>query len=152
MRHVLWICICYESLIKNNKKKYLYQIRTILYLPNDSDLEYSLYLYIYMEKDSPSKTFAKDLLKTIRLECLESNLNLEQLGKMNEVVTEKYSELVKDTSEIEENFSSILDEYELNSSIIDQLKTFKGVIDQIENSLDLLEEMTLRLESKITIQ
>ena len=104
-----------------------------------------------MEKDSPSKTFAKDLLLTVRLECLESNLNLEQLCKMNEIATEKYSELIKDTCDIEENFNSILEEYEVSQQVIEDLQGFKSVIDQVENSLDLLEEMTLRLESKLTI-
>ena len=104
-----------------------------------------------MEKEAPSKVFAKDLLRTIRLESLESNLNLEQLSKMNEIATEKYSDLIKDTCEIEENFNTILEEYEISEHIIQELKDFGLVISQVESSIELLEEMTLRLESKLSI-
>jgi hypothetical protein len=102
-----------------------------------------------MDKEPPSKTFAKDLLRTIRLECLESNLNLEQIGRMNEIAAEKYSELIKDTCEIEANYNSILEEYEVTESLFNEIANFKSIIDNVENSVSLLEEMTLRLESKL---
>ena len=105
-----------------------------------------------MDKESPSKSFAKDFLRTVRLECLESNLNLEQLGKMNEIASDKYAELVKDTCEIEENYNSILDEYEISQHLIEEIRNFKDVIEEVETSVQLLEEMTLRLEAKLLTQ
>jgi phosphoenolpyruvate carboxylase len=104
-----------------------------------------------MDKEPPSKSFAKDLLLTVRLECLESNLNLEQLSKMNYIASEKYQELVKDTCDIEENYNTILEEYEISEHIIEEIRNFKDIIDQVEKSVELLEEMTLRLEAKLTI-
>lgn len=102
-----------------------------------------------MDKESPSKTFAKDLLKIVRLECLESNLNLEQLGKMNNIANDKYSELVKDTCEIEENYNSLLDEYEINNDLFQEILKFKDTIEGVEHSLTLLEDLATKLELKL---
>ena len=99
--------------------------------------------------DSSSKSFAKNLLLATRLQCLESNLNLEQLSRMNEIANEKYSTMLTDVQEIEESYSNLLSEYELDNDLYSEIKNFRSAIDQVESSLNLLEEMTTRLETKL---
>ena len=99
--------------------------------------------------DSPSKSFAKSLLLTTRLQCLESNLNLEQLSRMNNLASEKYSSMLSEVQEIEESYSNLLSEYEIDNDLYEEIKNFRSTIDHVESSLNLLEEMTTRLETKL---
>jgi DNA repair exonuclease SbcCD ATPase subunit len=99
--------------------------------------------------DSPPKSFAKSLLLTTRLQCLESNLNLEQLSRMNDLASEKYASMLTEVQEIEESYSNLLSEYELDNDLYEEIKSFKSTIDHVESSLNLLEEMTTRLETKL---
>lgn len=103
-----------------------------------------------MENPSPAKTFAKNLLLATRFQCLESNLNLKQLAKMNQIASERYRSLLSDVTEIEESYSSILSEYEIDNDLYEEIKNFRSAIDKVESSVTLLEEMTTRLESKLS--
>jgi DNA repair exonuclease SbcCD ATPase subunit len=99
--------------------------------------------------ENPGKAFAKNLLLAARLQTLESNLNLEQLSRMNNIASEKYSSLLSEVKEIEESYSNLLSEYEIDNELFEEIKSFRSTIDKVESSVSLLEEMTLRLESKL---
>jgi DNA repair exonuclease SbcCD ATPase subunit len=99
--------------------------------------------------ENPGKAFAKNLLLSARLQTLESNLNLEQLSRMNNIASEKYSSLLSEVKEIEESYSNLLSEYEIDNELFEEIKSFRSTIDKVESSVSLLEEMTLRLESKL---
>lgn len=103
-----------------------------------------------MENTSPAKAFAKNLLLATRFQCLESNLNLKQLSKMNQIARERYESLISNVTEIEENYSSILAEYEIDNDLYEEIKNFRSAIDKVESSVNLLEEMATRLESKLS--
>lgn len=68
---------------------------------------------------------------------------------MNDLASEKYASMLTEVQEIEESYSNLLSEYELDNDLYEEIKSFKSTIDHVESSLNLLEEMTTRLETKL---
>lgn len=95
------------------------------------------------------KSYIREFLKSVRFQALESNLNLEHLGRMNEVAQEKYSELDQETQTIEENLKNILDEYQISEDVLSQIQGLDSSLTELENSVEFLEELTTRIEAKI---
>lgn len=102
-----------------------------------------------MENESVPKAYIRQLLRSSRLECIESNLNLELIGKMNEIATENYKSLTEDVGSIEENLNNILEEYQISEDVLAEIEGLDSVIGKLELSVDFLEEMTSRIEIKV---
>ncbi|CAG9320429.1 unnamed protein product [Blepharisma stoltei] len=102
-----------------------------------------------MESESVPKSFVREFLRATRMECLESNLNLELIGKMNDIANGKYKGLIEDVENIEENLKSVINEYQLSEEVVKEIEGLKDVLDQLESSVDFLEEMTTRIETKV---
>lgn len=104
---------------------------------------------IFMEKETAPKEFIQNFLRTVNFQTLEATLDLEQLGKMNEILTVKYDSLVHDTSVIEKSLKCILEDYQLSETVLEEVKEFSVCLDELENSINLLDELTGRIEGKL---
>lgn len=102
-----------------------------------------------MDKEHPPKEFLKNFLRTLHFQALESNLNLEQMGRMNEILTSKYQELTNETTNIEENLKSLLDDYQLAEDVTQEINGFSLQLEELENSVQILDDLTTRIESKL---
>lgn len=104
---------------------------------------------IFMEKETVPKEFMKNFLRTVNFQTIEATLDLEQLGRMNEILTEKYNSLVQDTNVIEGSLSCILEDYQLSETVLEEVKGFSVCLDELERSINLLDELTGRVEGKL---
>ena len=99
--------------------------------------------------ETPSKEFIKNFMRTVHFQSLESNLNLEQLGKMNNIMAAKYKELSADVGNIEESLKCIVDDYQITEEISNEIASFNVKLDELECSVNVLDDLTTRIESKL---
>lgn len=99
--------------------------------------------------DSPVKSFVKQFLRASKLQVIESNLNLELLGKMNLVTAQQYEESIKDAERVEKELSGMVKANEELNSVVEEIKQLGPVIEQLEHSVQFLEDVTGQLESKL---
>lgn len=102
-----------------------------------------------MEEEPIVKSFLRYFLKSVRLQCLDSNLKLEQLGKMNNIATEKYSSYIEDTHQIKEKLKNIEEEYVVPDEIFTQLGSVGRALDTLELTMTQLEDTTSKLELRL---
>ena len=102
-----------------------------------------------MEEEPIVKSFLRSFLKSVRLQCLDSNLKLEQLGKMNSIASDKYNSYIQDTSQIQEKLKCIEEEYVIPEEIFTQLSSIGRALDTLELTTSQLEDTTSRLELRL---
>ena len=79
---------------------------------------------------------------------MESCLNLELLGKLNDITAGQYSGMIEDAEKIENELQEFAVAYQSLDSVFDEIGNLKLVIDDLENTVEFLEEATTRIETK----
>ena len=95
------------------------------------------------------ENFIKQFLKATRFGVLESNLNLELLGKLNDITAGQYSGMIADATKIEKELQEFAEAYGQLDSVFDEIGNLTIVIDDLEKTVEFLEEATNRIETKL---
>jgi hypothetical protein len=74
-------------------------------------------------------------LKANRFAILESNLNLELLGKLNDVTSQQYQGMLEDAGKIESELTDFAAEYGKLDEIFDEISGLGLIIDDLETTV-----------------